>query len=62
MKAKTTPAAKVDQVLQEIAREKLGLDTLEEQKSDRLDFHEHAVWSIEAALRAAYEAGQASGG
>lgn len=45
------------QTLQEIARKHLRIETLETQKSDRLDFHDVAVWNIEAALKAAYEAG-----
>ena len=48
------------QTLQEIARKHLRIETLETQKSDRLDFHDVAVWSIEAALKAAFEAGQAA--
>ena len=44
--------------LQQIAQKHLGLETLQTQKSDRLDFHDLAVWSIEAALKAAFEAGQ----
>lgn len=36
------------------------LETLETQRSDSLDFHDAAVWSIRAALEAAYRAGQAS--
>lgn len=47
------------QTLQEIARKHLRIETLETQKSDRLDFHDLAVWNIEAALKAAFEAGQA---
>ncbi|HEY3325048.1 MAG TPA: hypothetical protein VGP72_31635 [Planctomycetota bacterium] len=41
-----------------IARETLRLETLEARNSDRLDFHEQAVWSIKDALVAAYRAGQ----
>jgi len=48
-------------ILEQIARKHLGLETLNERKSDSLDFHDLAVWSIEAALKAAYEAGQAYG-
>jgi hypothetical protein len=47
-------------VMTRIAREHLGVETLEIRRSDRLDFHEVGVWQIEAALRAAYEAGRAS--
>lgn len=41
-----------------IAREVLGLETLEARNMDSLDFHEHAVWSIKEALERAYEAGR----
>jgi hypothetical protein len=44
--------------LARIAKDHLDLDTLEERKMDSLDFHEHAVWQIKAALIAAYEAGR----
>ena len=44
-----------------IALKKLGLKTLERRYSDELDFHEHAVWTIQAALEAAYAAGLADG-
>ena len=46
--------------LTKIAQEHLFIDTLEEQKSDRLDFHDVSVWCVEAALLAAYQAGQAN--
>ena len=44
--------------IDEIARRVLRIETLAEQKSDELDFHELAVWTIERALNAAYEAGR----
>jgi hypothetical protein len=44
-------------ILAEIAKKHLCIDTLNCQKSDRLDFHDLAVWSIEQALEAAFEAG-----
>lgn len=47
-----------DTTLATIAREALSLDTLETRKSDRLDFHDLAVWSIKQALERAYEAGR----
>ena len=47
-----------DNAINRIAREVLDLETLDERKSDRLDFHEHAVWSIKEALERAYEAGR----
>lgn len=46
--------------LEQIAREKLGIETLERQHSDRLDFHELAVWQLRAALETAFEAGLAA--
>lgn len=49
---------KLDQLLEQIAKEELGIDTLEEQKSDSLDFHEVSVWSLKSALERAYKAGQ----
>jgi hypothetical protein len=45
-----------------IAQEHLGLETLETRNSDRLDFSDQAVWMIERALLAAFEAGKASTG
>lgn len=48
----------MDQTLQQIAKAALGIDTLETQRSDRLDFHDVAVWRLKAALEAAYQAGQ----
>lgn len=44
----------------DIAEKHLNLETLEAQNSDSLDFREHAVWAIKAALEAAYKAGQAA--
>ena len=44
----------------EIAKAHAFIDTLETRNSDGLDFHDVAVWSIKAALEAAYEAGRNS--
>lgn len=44
--------------VEKIARDVLGLETLETRKSDGLDFHDLAVWNIKAALEAAYKAGK----
>ena len=49
-----------DTTLAEIATRHLRLATLETRNSDSLDFHDMAVWSIKAALEAAYEAGRQS--
>ena len=43
-----------------IAKEILGLKTLDTRNSDSLDFSEQAVWTLRAALEAAYTAGLAS--
>ncbi|MDZ7920773.1 DUF6900 domain-containing protein [Rhodoferax sp.] len=48
------------QTLEHIARRRLSMDSLETRRSDRLDFHEVAVWNILAALQDAFEAGQAA--
>ena len=52
------PAAR--RQIAEIARTTLGIETLETRYADRLDFHDTAVWSIRAALEAAYLAGAAA--
>ena len=56
------PAATDKQsMLTQIAFRNLGLETLEERKSDALDFHDHPVWSIRDALDEAYQLGLAAG-
>ena len=47
----------IDKLLTQIAKQHLGIQTLEAQNADRLDFHEVSVWSLHDALRAAYEVG-----
>ncbi len=49
-----------DNQLNTIAREALGLETLETRSRDGLDFHDLAVWCVKEALQRAYEAGRAS--
>lgn len=51
-----------EDLLTAIAREHLGIATLEAQRSDALDFHELGVWQIRAALEAAYQAGAGAAG
>ncbi len=47
-----------DALLLEIAMKHFhSIETLETQNSDRLDFHDVAVWAIRAALVEAYAAG-----
>tara|TARA_Y100000588_G_C13516610_1_gene611748 strand:+ start:138 stop:338 length:201 start_codon:yes stop_codon:yes gene_type:complete len=48
----------MDEAVKAIARETLGIDTLETRNSDRLDFHELPVWKIREALEIAFRAGQ----
>lgn len=48
------------QEIAELAQRILKIETLETRNSDALDFHELAVWTIQAALDAAYEAGRQS--
>ena len=48
----------IDQLLTEIAKNHLNLETLETRNSDSLDFHDVAVWAIKDALQDAYEAGK----
>jgi hypothetical protein len=55
----TTPKSK-DEVLTNIALNHLGFETLEERKSDSLDFKDVGVLNVKAALEAAYAAGRAS--
>lgn len=51
----------LEQLLTQIAQQHLDIETLETRRSDRLDFHDLAVWSIKAALAAAYQAGVEQG-
>lgn len=47
----------VQDKMKEIASKYLSLETLDVQNSDDKDFHDLAVWDIERALMAAFEAG-----
>ncbi len=47
-----------DRTITEIATKLLDLETLATRNSDRLDFHNLAVWQIKAALEAAFAAGR----
>jgi hypothetical protein len=46
-----------DRTVQAIGERILLLPTLEKRWSDRLDFHDLAVWQLRQALEVAYEAG-----
>lgn len=50
----------LDTLLNQIAQKHLDIETLETRHSDRLDFHDVAVWGIREALQAAFEAGKQS--
>ena len=52
------PAAALEALLQQIAQEHLLIETLETRRSERLDFHDVAVWGVKSALLAAFEAGR----
>jgi hypothetical protein len=60
--ARDRAAAKAtqDEIVAKIAKQVLGLDTLETRNSDSLDFSEQAVWTLRTALEAAYNAGLAA--
>jgi hypothetical protein len=62
MTTKTAPAKALSEtLLLEIAAKHFHtIETLETQSSDRLDFHDVAVWAIRAALEAAYSEGYAA--
>jgi hypothetical protein len=51
----------LNKLLEQIAKEHLFIETLETQHSDRLDFHDVAVWAIKSAMEAAYAAGIEAG-
>ncbi len=53
--------SKFEQLLTQIAQNKLGIETLETRKSDGLDFHDVAVWCLRDALEAAFNAGVEQG-
>jgi len=53
--------ARRDATLRQIARFHFHLTDLETRNQDALDFHSLPVWALEAALRAAYDAGHAAG-
>ena len=51
---------KFNPLISGIAAKYLGVKTLETQNSDALDFHDLAVWTLKAALEAAFNAGYES--
>ena len=57
----TKQEKQLDALLEQIAQEHLGLETLTSRGLDRLDFPEVSVWSLRKALAAAWHAGRDSG-
>ncbi len=55
--AKPTLSPAAQEQLRAIAESVLDMETLETRLSDSLDFHDLSVWSVKAALEAAYLAG-----
>jgi len=47
----------VKDIIAKIAKDHLLIETLEQQGSDRLDFHDLGVWGIRRALEAAHKTG-----
>jgi hypothetical protein len=54
------PAHPASELIAEIARQILLIETLEERRMDSLDFHEVAVWQVQEALETAFDAGRKS--
>lgn len=48
------------ELLGDIAKQHLGIETLEPRNRDSIDFHDVSVWGVQAALTAAYLAGKNS--
>lgn len=49
------------EILERIAKQALGVETLETRNADRLDFYDLPVWCVLEALEAAYKAGASLG-
>jgi hypothetical protein len=46
-----------EELMDKIAKKHFGIETLETQNSDQLDFHEVSCWEIKEALTDAFSAG-----
>lgn len=57
----TAASRRLFKQLTQIAERHLRIETLETRNSDRLDFHEVAVWCVCDALAAAFQAGVEQG-
>lgn len=49
--------SKLDELLDKIVQKHLGIQTLETQDSDQLDFHEVSVWALRESLIEAFSVG-----
>ena len=47
----------INEIIESIAANQLGIETLETRQADSLDFHEVAVWEVREALKQAVLAG-----
>ena len=48
---------KLNELFDKIVQKRLGIETLETQHSDSLDFHDISVWALREALTEAFSAG-----
>ena len=51
----------INELALSVAKEHLDIETLEERKSDSLDFHALSVWALESALKDAIRTGYKRG-
>ena len=49
--------SKLDELLDTIVAKRLGIQTLETQHSDQLDFHDVSVWALRESLIEAFSLG-----
>jgi len=49
------------ELLEKIAKDVMDIETLEERKSDDLDFYDIAVWNLKVMMEKAYQAGLEAG-
>lgn len=52
----------IEDIVTAIARQHLGIATLQTRNGDSLDFHDPSVWAIRGALKAAFDAGAEAAG
>jgi len=57
---KTQKQKNIKKIIKEIAKYKLGINSLERRWNDDDDFYELGVWEIRAALEEAYNMGKKS--